>query len=156
MTSIQDSKKAIAPITATSRLNSDYKNLMKEPIPYIVAEPLASNILECHYVITGPPDSPYAGGFYHGKLVFPKKFPFKPPSVYMITPNGRFKVQTKLCLSMSDYHPESWNPTWSVGTILTGLLSFMLENTSTQGSIKTSEGTKRRFAVNTHQFNLCD
>ena len=53
MTSIQDSKKAIAPITATSRLNSDYKNLMKDPIPYIVAEPLASNILECHYVITG-------------------------------------------------------------------------------------------------------
>ena len=53
MTSIQDSKKGIAPITATSRLNSDYKNLMKDPIPYIVAEPLASNILECHYVITG-------------------------------------------------------------------------------------------------------
>ena len=53
MTSIQDSKKAIAPITATSRLNSDYKNLMKDPIPYIVAQPLASNILECHYVITG-------------------------------------------------------------------------------------------------------
>ena len=53
MTSIQDSKKAIAPITATSRLNSDYKNLMKDPIPYIVAQPLTSNILECHYVITG-------------------------------------------------------------------------------------------------------
>ena len=53
MTSIPDSKKAIAPITATSRLNSDYKNLMKDPIPYIVAQPLASNILECHYVITG-------------------------------------------------------------------------------------------------------
>ena len=74
----------------------------------------------------------------------------------MITPNGRFKVQTKLCLSMSDFHPESWNPTWSVGTILTGLLSFMLENTSTHGSIKTSEGAKRRYAVDTHQFNLCD
>ena len=53
MTSTQDSKKATAPITATSRLNSDYKNLMKDPIPYIVAQPLTSNILECHYVITG-------------------------------------------------------------------------------------------------------
>ena len=76
--------------------------------------------------------------------------------LYMITPNGRFKVRTRLCFSMSDAHPESWNPTWSVGTILTGLLSFMLENTSTQGSFKTSEGTKRRYAVDTHQFNLCD
>ena len=74
----------------------------------------------------------------------------------MITPNGRFKVQTKLCLSMSDYHPESWNPTWSVGTILTGLLSFMLEDTSTQGAIKTSEERKRKYAVESHQFNLSD
>ena len=53
MTSTQDSKKAITPMTATSRLNTDYKNLMKDPIPYIVAQPLASNILECHYVIEG-------------------------------------------------------------------------------------------------------
>ena len=74
----------------------------------------------------------------------------------MITPNGRFKVQTRLCFSMSDAHPESWNPTWSVGTILTGLLSFMLENTSTHGSIKTSEETKRKYAVDSHQFNLSD
>jgi len=35
------------------------------------------------------------GGYYHGKLVFPKEFPFKPPSIYMITPNGRFKVDSK-------------------------------------------------------------
>jgi ubiquitin-protein ligase len=32
------------------------------------------------------------GGLYHGKLVFPSEFPFKPPSIYIITPNGRFKV----------------------------------------------------------------
>ena len=28
----------------------------------------------------------------------------------MLTPNGRFKVATRLCLSMSDFHPETWNP----------------------------------------------
>lgn len=36
-----------------------------------------------------------AGGYYHGKLVFPREFPFKPPSIYMITPNGRFKCNTR-------------------------------------------------------------
>ena len=35
------------------------------------------------------------GGTYHGKLVFPREFPFKPPSIYMITPNGRFKCNTR-------------------------------------------------------------
>ena len=40
----------------------------------------------------GPPGSLYTGGYYHGKLVFPKEYPFKAPSIYMLTPNGRFKV----------------------------------------------------------------
>lgn len=44
----------------------------------------------------------------------------------MITPNGRFKTNKKLCLSISDFHPDTWNPAWSVSTILTGLLSFMV------------------------------
>lgn len=35
------------------------------------------------------------GGYYHGKLIFPREFPFKPPSIYMITPNGRFKCNTR-------------------------------------------------------------
>lgn len=117
----QESKKPIANITATSRLKNDYMQLMKDPIPYIVAEPLSSNILVWHYVITGPPDSPYAGGFYHGRLVFPKEFPFNPPSILMTTPNGRFEVNKRLCLSISDYHPKTWKPTWTVGSILIDL-----------------------------------
>ena len=72
----------------------------------------------------------------------------------MTTPSGRFKTNTRLCLSISDYHPDTWNPAWSVGTILTGLLSFMLEKSPTLGSIETSEAVKRRFAIATHEFNL--
>jgi len=56
-------------------------------------------------------------------------------------------------LSMSDFHPESWNPMWSVGTILTGLFSFMLEEQPTQGSIVTSPGTKRELALKTLEHN---
>ena len=31
-------------------------------------------------------------GRYHGKVVFPNEYPFKPPSIYMLTPNGRFET----------------------------------------------------------------
>lgn len=65
--------------------------MKQDPVPYIHAEFLPSNILEWHYVIIGPKDSPYSGGYYHGSLIFTKDFPFKPPSIYMYTPNGRFK-----------------------------------------------------------------
>ncbi|KAL0277210.1 UNVERIFIED_CONTAM: hypothetical protein PYX00_004571 [Menopon gallinae] len=141
---------------AVSRLKQDYLRLKKDPVPYVVAEPLPRNILVWHYVVSGPEDTPYEGGYYHGKLVFPEEFPFKPPSIYMITPNGRFVTNTRLCLSISDYHPDTWNPAWSVGTILTGLLSFMTEDTRTLGSTKSTTYEKQQFAYQSLEFNLQD
>jgi len=140
--------------SAVARLKQDYIRLKKDPVPYIVAEPLPSNILEWRYVVTGPEDSLYRAGLYHGKLVFPSEFPFKPPSIFMITPNGRFKTDTRLCLSISDYHPDTWNPAWSVSTILTGLLSFMLEKSPTLGSVETSDWEKKQLAAKSFEFNL--
>ncbi|XP_017070754.2 ubiquitin-conjugating enzyme E2 J2 [Drosophila eugracilis] len=140
--------------TAVSRMKQDYMRLKRDPLPYITAEPLPNNILEWHYCVKGPEDSPYYGGYYHGTLLFPREFPFKPPSIYMLTPNGRFKTNTRLCLSISDFHPDTWNPTWCVGTILTGLLSFMLESTPTLGSIESSNYDKQVFAQKSLAFNL--
>ncbi|XP_012220763.1 ubiquitin-conjugating enzyme E2 J2 [Linepithema humile] len=140
--------------SATSRLKQDYLRLKKDPVPYVLAEPVPSNILEWHYVVIGPEQTPYEGGFYHGKLIFPGEFPFQPPSIYMITPNGRFKVNARLCLSISDFHPDTWNPAWSVSTILTGLLSFMIEKSPTLGSINTPDYEKRKLAVQSLEFNL--
>ncbi|XP_011499227.1 PREDICTED: ubiquitin-conjugating enzyme E2 J2-like [Ceratosolen solmsi marchali] len=142
--------------TATGRLKQDYLRLKKDPVPYVQAEPIPSNILEWHYVIKGPENTPYEGGFYHGKLVFPVEFPFQPPSIYMTTPNGRFKVNTKLCLSISDYHPDTWNPAWSVSTILIGLLSFMIESSSALGAINTPDYEKKIYAAQSLEYNLKD
>lgn len=77
------------------------------------AQPLPSNMLEWHYVIEGPEGSPYVGGFYHGIIKFPQEYPFKPPSIRMLTPSGRFEPNQRICLSMSDFHPETWNCMWS-------------------------------------------
>ena len=143
--------------TAAARLRQDYMRIKKDPVPYVIgAEPLPSNILEWHYVILGPEKSLYEGGYYHGKLVFPKDFPFKPPKIIMLTPNGRFKTHTRLCLSISDFHPDTWNPAWSVATILTGLLSFMLEKAPTLGSIETNDYQKKQYAENSLETNLKD
>ncbi|XP_064460616.1 ubiquitin-conjugating enzyme E2 J2-like [Ornithodoros turicata] len=142
--------------TAAQRLRQDYLRLVRDPVPYIIAHPLPSNILEWHYVVRGPEGTPYEDGLYHGKLMFPGEFPFKPPSIFMITPSGRFKCNTRLCLSISDFHPDSWNPAWSVATILTGLLSFMVEKNPTLGSIDTTDREKRQLAKESLEFNLKD
>lgn len=102
--------------------------IVKDPIEGIETVPLETNILVWHYVMKGPPNSDYEGGYYHGKVLFPKEYPMKAPSFKMITPNGRFTTNTKLCLSYSNFHPESWNPAWSVRTMLLGLSSFMVRH----------------------------
>ena len=146
----------MATSAATKRLRTEYRSLESNPLENIRAFPKESNILEWHYCIFGSKNSPYSEGFYHGIVRFPPEYPFKPPSIQMLTPNGRFKTQTRLCLSMSDYHPESWNPMWSVSTILMGLYSFMMEDTPTQGSITTSTEMKLKLAKESLAYNCQD
>jgi ubiquitin-conjugating enzyme E2 J2 len=136
---------------ATRRLQKEARALSKNPLknPTIIAVPNEDNILEWHYVIEGGKGTPYEGGHYHGKLIFPKEYPLKPPSVIMLTPSGRFQPNRRLCLSMSDFHPET-----SVSTILTGLYSFMIDRDPTLGSIETTDTAKRIFARQSLLFNV--
>ncbi|KIK55277.1 hypothetical protein GYMLUDRAFT_48000 [Collybiopsis luxurians FD-317 M1] len=139
---------------AQKRLNKEFVAMQRDPPPFIWAVPDEKNILTWNYIIRGPPDSPFAGGEYHGVLLFPSEYPFKPPGIKMLTPSGRFHPDKKICFSMSDFHPGSWNPAWSVATILTGLLSFMLSDEMTTGSVNSSDSQKRQFASRSHAWNL--
>ncbi|KAG2319794.1 hypothetical protein Bca52824_013007 [Brassica carinata] len=135
------------------RLQKEYRALSKEPVSHVVARPSPNDILEWHYVLEGSDGTPFAGGYYYGKIKFPPEYPYKPPGITMTTPNGRFVTQKKICLSMSDFHPESWNPMWSVSSILTGLLSFMMDTSPTTGSVNTTVAEKQRLAKLSLAFN---
>ncbi|KAF2425324.1 ubiquitin-conjugating enzyme E2 J2 [Tothia fuscella] len=139
--------------TATKRLAKEYEALTKSPTPYITAHPSETNILEWHYVLTGPPETPYEGGQYWGALTFPSNYPYAPPAIRMHTPSGRFQPSTRLCLSISDFHPKSFNPAWGVSTILNGVLSFMTSEEMTTGSVRASSQECKIFAARTRWWN---
>jgi ubiquitin-conjugating enzyme E2 J2 len=144
----------MASAIASRRLRRELLELQQDPPPGIIAEPLETNILVWHYVIHGASETPFEGGSYIGTLKFPSEYPMKGPSIYMNTPNGRFQVGIKLCLSMSDFHPESWNPMWKVSSIIQGIQSFMASTELTTGAIATpSEAEQRTLAAASMAYN---
>jgi ubiquitin-conjugating enzyme E2 J1 len=110
---------------AVKRLYREANELLNDTTPEFWAQPLDDNLFEWHFTVRGPPDSDFATGVYHGRIILPTEYPMKPPSIIMLTPNGRFEVNKKICLSISGHHPESWQPSWSIRTALLAIIGFM-------------------------------
>ena len=89
----------------------------------------------------------FEGGIYHGRILLPVEYPFKPPNFMLLTPNGRFETLTKICLSITSYHAEHWQPSWSVRTALTAIRAFMVTpSEGALGGIDFSEEQRRELA----------
>ena len=74
---------------------------------------------KCPYEKCPYEKGPYEKGYYHGLLIFPADYPLKPPQIRMLTPSGRFEVNTPLCLQ--SLKTEIWSPSWTIAYILQGL-----------------------------------
>ncbi|GMR36413.1 hypothetical protein PMAYCL1PPCAC_06608 [Pristionchus mayeri] len=118
------------------RLMKEAKEL-RDPTEMYHAQPLEDNLFEWHFTVRGPADSDFEGGIYHGRMIFPAEYPMKPPNIILLTPNGRFELNKKVCLSISGYHPETWLPSWSIRTALLAIIGFM--PTSGQGAIGSAD-----------------
>ncbi|GBG25853.1 Ubiquitin-conjugating enzyme E2 J1 [Hondaea fermentalgiana] len=108
------------------RIMADIRELQRDPSDQYAAKPLEDNMFDWHFVIRGPVGTDFEGGVYHGRIILPNDYPFKPPSIMLLTENGRWEINTKICLSISAYHPEEWQPAWGIRTILEALISFMV------------------------------
>jgi hypothetical protein len=80
----------------------------------------------------------------------------KPPGIMFCTPSGRFEINKRVCLTISDFHPETWSPLWTVGSILTGIVSFMNSEEMTTGGLAASSADRKAFAVASAAYNAKD
>lgn len=135
------------------RLRKELMAIHRDRPGFIWATHKETNVLLWSFLVAPPDDTVYGGGWYWGRISFPSDYPFAPPGIQFVTPSGRFRSETKICMSMSDYHPESWNPAWSVSTILKGVLSFMLSDDITTGAVECSDGERRKLAAASVAWN---
>lgn len=124
------------------------QELSTVPSADYTAGPLETDLFEWHFTLRGPPNSPYADGLYHGRIVLPPTYPLRPPSFRFLTPSGRFEANREICLSISGHHEETWQPAWGVRTALVALRSFMETDPKGQlGGLDTSEAVRKQLAA---------
>ncbi|NWJ07295.1 UB2J1 enzyme, partial [Crypturellus undulatus] len=137
---------------AVKRLMKEAAEL-KDPTDHYHAQPLEDNLFEWHFTVRGPPDSDFDGGTYHGRIVLPPEYPMKPPSIILLTANGRFEVGKKICLSISGHHPETWQPSWSIRTALLAIIGFMpTKGEGAIGSLDYTPEERRALAKKSQDF----
>lgn len=106
-----------------------------------------------HFTIRGAEGTDFAGGVYHGRILLPPEYPFKPPHILFLTPSGRFETNTKVCLSFSAYHPELWQPAWGIRLILEALISFLpTPADGAIGALDWSPQERKRLAVQSQHW----
>ncbi|QRV74134.1 ubiquitin-conjugating enzyme E2 [Ceratobasidium sp. AG-Ba] len=133
---------------AQKRLTKEFLAMQKSPPPFVWAAPEEKNILHSR-----PPGLSVRWRRVPRPDCIPFRVSVQTPGIKMYTPSGRFQPDKKICFSMSDFHPGTWNPAWSVATICTGLLSFMLSDEMTTGSVTSTDVEKRDFALRSHEWN---
>lgn len=123
---------------AVKRIMAEVRELQAlntQPGSFFTAAPLETDLFEWHFTVRGPPETPFAAGLYHGRILLPPEYPLKAPEIILLTPNGRFEVGTRICLSVTSHHNETWQPSWGVRTILTALVGFMPSKSEGLGAL---------------------
>jgi len=96
-----------------SRLKIERDQFIKDPSDEINAYPVKDDLFTWHFTIRGVADTEFEGGFYHGVIKLPTRYPYEPPSIMFLNPSGRFETNMDVCLSVTRYHKEEWQAAWT-------------------------------------------
>ncbi len=136
------------------RIQTELKDMKASTNEYFDAFPLDNDMYKWYFVLVGPKDTDYEGGYYMGMLLLSQEYPHTAPNIQMITPTGRFDTNKNICMSNTAYHRSEWTPIWNLRTMLMGFLSVFTDFESVGIShITTNPDIRKSCASKSIEFN---
>lgn len=140
------------------RFDKDKALLKDDPVEFMDCYQNPDDVLEWFILIRGTdkdfPDEAFRGGEFIGKIIHHPNYPFNAPDYIMLTPNGRFTPNNKICLSNSGYHKDEWSAAWNLPKIMAGFLSIMLTDKEEGIShIHQSKAERQKLALASIEYN---
>ena len=104
----------------------EHKDLQKDTLANITAGPAGEDMFNWRATMTGPEDSPYAGGLFFLKIQFPAEYPFKPPRLQFETKIFHPNINSNggICL---DILKDQWSPALTISKVLLSLSSLLTD-----------------------------
>ena len=122
-------------LNTIKRLQDELSDINNNPNTNIslTAGKVDNNIFEWQCTIQGPKDTPYEGGLFYLRILFPNDYPIKGPEVCFKTPIYHLNVNPRKC--SNDIKPESlghicmstlndWKSTYTIKQILEQIFSL--------------------------------
>ena len=104
-------------------------------------------------LMLGVTGTPYEGGQYVVCFHLPSDYPFAPPDIVFLTPNGRFEVGKRICTTFTSYHAEEWSPSNTLTSLMISLISFMCDDLPGVGGVVDTPAGRRALALDSARFN---
>lgn len=108
------------------RITNELNDLVKNPISNCSAGPCGDDITHWKATLFGPEGTPYHNGVFELDITFTTEYPFKPPTVYFITPIYHCNISDNgtICL---DLLKNNWSPALSIGKLLLSICSLLAD-----------------------------
>lgn len=120
-----------------NRLLKDIKDIIKNPLVqqgiYYIHDD--TDMLKGYAMIIGPEDTPYFGGYYFFKIIYPENYPHAPPNVKYYTNSNKVRFNPnlytsgKVCVSLlNTWQGDQWTSCQTISTVLLALCTLLCEN----------------------------
>jgi len=129
-------KKKVTPIFRKKTLILMYKKMTLSRDEYVDA--IIINGLDFIYRIRNMsgPNNEFCDGEYLFKLIPPSDFPYAPPSLTFLTPNGVYGLEGKICISTGEFHKQNFAATRGMTGFGTDVWTAMIQYPDLGGGIQ--------------------